>query len=118
MDFKNKNASVEFDESVISAQEVARALSDTPHMMGANMHYGGSLLLKVAGVKDDDTAKKAKEALAKVEGVTKVTTQSQQEAVAVEFGGKGKVTTKQLTEALEKAGLKTGNNEAKDTKKK
>ena len=50
MNFKGKYATVAFDESVISAQEVARAISDTPHMMGRSMQYGGALLLSVAGV--------------------------------------------------------------------
>lgn len=106
MDFKDKDATVAFDEKVISAQEVGRAMSMTPHMMGRNLQYGGILLLRVRGVKDEATAKKAKEALRNVEGVKKVTLYPQQEAVGIEFAGKGKVTSKQLIEALEKAGLK------------
>jgi copper chaperone CopZ len=106
VDFKDKDATVAFDEKVISAQEVARAMSTTPHMMGRNMQYGGILLLSVRGVKEEATAKKATDALSKVEGVSKVTLYPKQEAVGIEFSGKGKVTSKQLIEALEKAGLK------------
>jgi copper chaperone CopZ len=118
VDFKTKNATVEFDEAVISSQEVARALADTPHMMGGNMQYGGSLVLGVAGLKDDATGKKAKDALAKVEGVSKVTPFPKQESVSVEFSGKGKATSKQLIEALDKAGLKGSHFGTGDAKKK
>ncbi len=81
-------------------------MSSTSHMMGRDMQYGGALVLKVAGLKDDDTAKKAKDALGKVEGVAKVTPSLKQESVSVQFAEKGKVTTKQLLEALAKDGLK------------
>jgi copper chaperone CopZ len=85
VDFKTKNATVEFDESVISSQEIARAFGDTRHMMGGNMQYGAALVLSVSGLKDEATGKKAKDALAKVEGVSKVTPFPQHGAVAVEF---------------------------------
>jgi copper chaperone CopZ len=117
VNFGTKNATIEFDEAVISAQEIARALADTPHMMGGNMQYGGSLTLSVAGLKDDATGKKAKDALGKVEGVSKVTAFPKQESVSVEFSGKGKVTSKQLIEALDKAGLKGSHFGSGDAKK-
>ena len=106
MDFKGEYATIKFDENVISAQEVARAMSVTPHMMGRGMQYGGILLLSVAGVKDEATGKKAKAALSKVEGVEKVKLYPQQQAVGIEFTRKGKVTSKQLIEALKEAGVK------------
>lgn len=106
VDFKTKKATIEFDESVISAGEVASALSDTPHMMGSDMKYAGTLVLRVAGLKDDAVGKKAKETLSKIEGIAAVTPYPQQEIVAVQFSGKRKVTTKQLIEALERAGLR------------
>jgi copper chaperone CopZ len=106
VNFKGKYAKAEFDESVISAQEVARAMAVTPHMMGKDMQYGGILLLSVAGVNDEATGKKVTTALSKVEGVAKVTLYSKQQAVGIQFTGKGKVTSKQLIEALEAAGLK------------
>ncbi|MCI0457681.1 MAG: hypothetical protein L0Z62_11985 [Gemmataceae bacterium] len=106
VDFKGKYATTEFDENAISAQEVARAMFVTPHMMGKDMQYGGMLLLSVAGVKDQATGKKATAALNKVEGVAKVTLYPQQQAVGIEFTTKGKVTSQQLIEALETAGLK------------
>jgi hypothetical protein len=106
VDFKSKSARTEFDETVISAQEVARAMSVTPHMMGRDMQYDGMLVLGVAGVDDEDTGKKATTALRKVEGVAKVTLYPKQQAVGIEFTSKGKVTSKQLLEALDAAGLK------------
>jgi hypothetical protein len=60
VDFQDKEATVTFDEKVISAQGVARAMSMTPHMIGRGMQYAGMLLLSVPGVKNDATAKKAK----------------------------------------------------------
>ncbi|HEX3870889.1 MAG TPA: heavy metal-associated domain-containing protein, partial [Pirellulales bacterium] len=65
VDWTSKNARVAFDESVISAQQVAQVIATTPHMMGGGMHYKGSLALKVPGL-DDAKGKAAKEALAKV----------------------------------------------------
>lgn len=106
MDFQGKYATVEFEENVISAQEVARAMFGTPHMMGRGMQYGGILVLSVASVKDEAVGKKATAALSKVDGVAKVTLYPQQQAVGVEFTGQGKVTSKQLIAALEAAGLK------------
>lgn len=106
VDFQGKYATIEFDETVISAQEVARSLSGTPHMMGKDMRYGGIFVLSVPGLKDETAGKKATAALSKVEGVAKVTLYPQQQAVGVEFADAGKVTSKQLIEALEPAGLK------------
>jgi copper chaperone CopZ len=97
---------IEFQEDVISAQQVARAMSATPHMMGRDMQYGGLLVLSVAGVNDKATGTKATAALSNVEGVAKVRLYPQQEAVGIEFSDKGRVTSKQLIEALEEAGLK------------
>ena len=44
--FPTKWATVEFDESKISAQEVSRAMFLAPHAMGKDMRYGGFLLLR------------------------------------------------------------------------
>jgi len=106
VDFKGKYATIEFQEDVISAQQLARAMSATPHMMGRDMQYGGLLVLSVPGVNDRAAGMKATAALTKVEGVAKVTVYPQQEAVGVEFGDKGKLTSKQLIDALDEAGLK------------
>ena len=106
MDFKGKYATIEFQEDVISAQQVARAMSATPHMMGRDMQYGGLLVLSVAGVNEKPTGMKATAALSKVEGVARVTLYPQQEAVGIEFNDKGKVTSKELLAALDEAGLK------------
>lgn len=108
VDFPSKSATIEFDEAAISAQEVARAVAGTPHMMGRDMRYGGVLVLSVPGVKDEAAGKKAEAALRKVEGVAKVTLYPQQQAVGVAFTDAGKVTSRQLTEALESVGLKGG----------
>jgi copper chaperone CopZ len=106
VDFKNKQSTIEFDESVISSQEVAEALSGTPHMMGKDMQYGGILVLSVPGLKDEASGKKAEAALKKVEGVAKVILYPQQQAVGIVFADRGKTTSKQLIEALDAAGLK------------
>ena len=75
-------------------------------MMGGGMQYGGILVLRVAGVKDEAVGKKAVAALRKVEGVSKVHVYPAQEAIGVEFTSKGKLTSNQLTDALEQDGLK------------
>lgn len=106
VDFEAKNATIEFDEAVVSAQGVARAIAATPHMMGEDMRYSGALVLNVEGLKDDTTAKRAKDALGKVEGVAKATAFPQQESVSVDFSGSGDATSKQLIEALDKARLR------------
>lgn len=106
MDLNSKKAVIEFDEALISAQEVARAMFYTPHVMGPKMQYSGLLLLSVEGVRNKAAAKKATTALSKVKGVGKVMLDSRQEVVGIQFFGKGKVTSKQLFETLDKAGLK------------
>jgi copper chaperone CopZ len=106
VDYSGKQATVLFDERIISAQEVARAVSSTPHMMGSTMHYNGHLVLSVPGVKDEVTATKATTALSKVSGVANVTVFPEQEAVGISFSGAGKATTGELIQALAKAGLK------------
>jgi copper chaperone CopZ len=105
VDWKTKNAHVEFDESVVPAQKVAGLIADTPHMMGGKMHYGGLLVLKVNEIKDDATAKPAREALGKVKGVERVLAHPAQHSVEIQFTTKGDVTTKQLIEALKTAGV-------------
>jgi copper chaperone CopZ len=106
VEFKGKYATIEFQEGAISAQQIARAMSATPHMMGRDMQYGGLLVLSVAGVDDKATGMKATAALGKVEGVARVTLYPEQGAVGIEFSDRGKLTTRQLIEALEEAGLK------------
>jgi copper chaperone CopZ len=105
VDWKSKNAHVEFDESIVPAQKLARLIADTPHMMGGKMHYAGLLVLKVAQIKDEATAKPVQEALSKVKGVERVLAYPAQHSVEVQFATKGDVTTKQLIEALKTAGL-------------
>lgn len=106
VNFPTKWATVEFDESVISAQEVSRAMFQAPHAMGANMKYGGYLMLSVPDAKDKATQTKATTALGKVEGVAKAAYYPQTKAVAIQFADKGKVTSTELLKALEDAGLK------------
>ena len=104
--FPTKWATIEFDESVISAQEISRAMFQAPHAMGKDMKYGGFLLLSLSDAKDTATIKKATSALEKVEGVAKAAYYSQTKFVAIQFADKGKVTSTQLLKALEDAGLK------------
>jgi copper chaperone CopZ len=109
VDWKTKNARIEFDEEVLPAQRVAQLIAATPHMMGRNMRYGGWLALKVPDLKDDATAKQVKDALRKVEGVKQVATYPKQHSVGVAFAAKGALTSAQLIEALNKAGIKAEN---------
>ena len=106
MSFQTKWATIEFDESVISAQEIARAMFLAPHMMGKDMKYGGYLLLSLPEAKDKAMQKKATSTLEKVEGVAKAVYYPQTKFVAIQFADKGKVTSKQLLKALEDEGLK------------
>lgn len=108
VDLKTETARITFDERAISAQEIARSLSDTPHMMGRDMRYAAALVLSVAGLKDNATGEKVKAALSNVEGVSKVTLSPRQQSVLVEFAGKGKAASRSLIEALQQAGLKGG----------
>jgi copper chaperone CopZ len=107
VDWNNKNAKVEFDESVVPAERVAQLVAATPHMMtGMNLHYDGWLVLKAPDLKDDATAKKAKDAVSKIAGVKSVATFPAQHMVEVQFKSDGKATTKELIAALEEAGIK------------
>ncbi len=106
VDWKTKNAKVEFDESAIPAQRVAQLIAATPHMMGGNMSYDGWLALKVPELKDDAVATKAKDALRGIAGVKSVATYPAQKAVGIQFAADGKTTSKELIDALNKAGIK------------
>jgi copper chaperone CopZ len=106
VNWKTKNAVVEFDESLIPAQKVAARIAATPHMMGGDMKYGGWLALKVDGVDKIETAAKAKKVLEGVKGVAKVAVYPKNESVGVAFGAEGSVTMHELLAALEAAGLK------------
>jgi copper chaperone CopZ len=114
--FPTKWATVEFDESIISAQEVSRAAFQSPHMMGKDMKYGTFLLLSLPDAKDKATQKKATTTLEKVEGVVKAVYYPQTKFVAIEFAAKGKVTSAQLIQALDDAGLKASQAGAKTKK--
>ncbi len=107
VDWNTKNAKVSFDESVVSAQKIADAFARTPHMMGGNMQYGAWLALKVDGVKDEATAKKAKDILSAVKGVSRVAVYPAQESVGVAFAAEGKLNSADLIAALNDAGLKS-----------
>lgn len=105
VDYRSKSAQIEFDESTLSAQKLAKLIAATPHMMGGDMHYGGWLTLHVAGVADEANAKKATDALKGVPGVAKVQVRAKQKTVAVRFTAKGDATTQQVLAALTSAGL-------------
>jgi len=109
VDWNTKNAKVEFDESKLPAQKVSQLIAATPHMMGASMHYGSWLALRSADLKDDATAKKAKETLGKVAGVKVAEAFPAQHIVEVQFATDGKATTTDLIDALAGAGIKAEN---------
>jgi Cu+-exporting ATPase len=105
VDYRTKSAQIEFDESKLSAQKLAKLIAATPHMMGGDMHYRGLLTLHVAGAADEANAKKATKALKGVPGVAKVTVRAKQKSIAVRFTPKGDATTEQMLAALASAGL-------------
>jgi len=109
VDWDTKNAKVEFDESKLPAQKVSQLITATPHMMGASMHYGSWLALKVPELKDDAIAKKAKEVLSKVPGVKAAEAFPAQHIVEVQFASEGKTSTTDLIDALSGAGIKAEN---------
>ena len=105
VDWATKNAWIDFDERVISAQGLAQRIAATPHMMGRNMHYSGVLALKVPDLADNAAAAKAVDALKQISGVAKVTPYPKQHSLTVEFDSRGNVTSGQLIEALATAGM-------------
>ena len=109
VDWKSKEARIEFDEAVLPAQKVAKLIADTPHMMGRNMHYDGWLALKVSEVDSDETAKPVVDFLQKIEGIKRVAAYPKQHSVALQFDTKGPVTNAQLIRALAKAGYHVTN---------
>ena len=109
VNFDSKNAHVKFDESQLSAQQLANAIAATPHMMGANLRYGGSLVLNVPDVKDAASAAKAKAALSKLPGVAQATANPDQHTLTVQFAAQGKTTSQQLFDALKQAGMNATN---------
>ena len=108
VDWNNKNAKIEFDESVVAAERVAQLIAATPHMMGGSMHYDGWLALKTPDLKDDSAAK-AKESLGKVGGVKRVEAFPAQHIVEIQFASDGKITSGQLIDVLAGAGIKAEN---------
>ena len=109
VDWKTKNAKIEFDEAVLPAQALSQKIAGTAHMMGAEMHYGGWLALKVPSIKDEASGKAAKDTLSKVNGVSQVAVYPQQHSVGVLFKGDGKLTSKDLIDALAKEGIEASN---------
>lgn len=109
VDWKTKNARVEFDETVLPAQKLAQLIAATPHMMGGNMHYAGWLALKTPDLKDEAMGKQIQEVLRKTPGVRQVAAYPAQHLIGVSFDAKGAVTSRELIAALAKAGIKAEN---------
>ena len=111
VNWNSKNAHIEFDEQVVSAQRLSSIIAGTPHMMGGEMKYGGWLALKVSSLKADDAPawNRLKETLGKVPGVKRVAVYQAQSSIGVEFVAKGDVKSQQLIAALAKAGFKASN---------
>lgn len=105
VDWNTKNARLTFDEQVIAAQDVARAIAGTPHMMGGSMRYTGLLALKVPSLKDDATGAKVKNVLENTVGVAQAWAYPQQQSVVVAFGDKGSLRSQDLIAALAQAGI-------------
>src|SRR4029434_2321271 len=100
VDWKTKNARIDFDPSVLTAQEISRLIAKTPHMMGGNLHYGAWLAIKVEELKDDSTGKPIKETLEKIDGVKSVALYPKQHSVGIQFTSKGDVTDRHIIDVL------------------
>ena len=109
VDWKTKNAKLEFDENEISAQAIAERIHSTEHMMGGDLEYLGWLALKVPDMADEEGGNKVKEALKEVTGVKSVAVFLPQKAIGVRFEDEGSLTSAQLIEELDKAGIKASN---------
>lgn len=109
VDWKTKKARAAFDESKLSAQEVANLIAKTPHMMGKKLHYAGSLALKVEELHDKASGDKVTELLTTLQGVKRVVPYPKERVVSVEFSNKGRVTDRELIETLSRAGFHVKN---------
>ena len=105
VDWATKSAKVQFDEKVISANQVADAVARTPHMMGRGMTYSGARALSVPAVSDKDSGKTAVEALQKLPGVAKVNAFPTTHTLTVQFKEGAKLSSAQLIDTLDKAGM-------------
>ena len=111
VDWKTKNARIEFDELTISAQQLSGKIATTAHMMGGDMKYSGWLALQVADLKESDDAEwdRLKDALGKVEGVKQVVAYKSKSGVGVRFATKGELTSLKLITAMTDSGFKLSN---------
>lgn len=111
VDWKTKNARIEFYEHTISAQQLSGKIATTAHMMGGDMKYSGWLALAVADIKDSDDAawNDLKETLSKVEGVKQVAVYKARAGVGIRFDVKGELTSVKLITAMADAGFKMSN---------
>jgi copper chaperone CopZ len=109
VDWRTKNATIEFDESQLPAQLLARQIAATPHMMGGNMRYAGWLVLKVPSVKDDAGAKAVQDAASKIAGVKSITLYAAQQSIGIQFDSQGTLTSQQVIDALAQAGITATN---------
>jgi copper ion binding protein len=109
VDWATKSAKVTFDESTLSAQQLAMAVAATPHMMGGGMSYGSWLALSVPGIKDEASAKDAETTVGGMKGVAKVGASATRHTLSVQFAKDGNVSSRQLIDALEAAGFKASN---------
>lgn len=109
VDWKTKNARVQFDEGLVTAEGISHLISATRHMMGGNLHYGAWFALKVPSFKDEATGKRIQEALKTVEGVKQVALYPAQHAVGIDFSDKGNLSSQQIIDALAKEGIEAVN---------
>lgn len=107
VDWKTKNARVEFDESLLPVQALAERIAATPHMMGGGMHYGAWLAVKVPNW-TDSTAEVAQLTLKEVAGVKKVVSYPAQKSLGIQFDTGSELTIQHLIDALAKADIEVG----------
>lgn len=108
VDWNSKNAHVDFDESVLTAQALAQRIATTAHMMGGGMQYGGWLALKIPSWNDTTTAS-VEAALKDRAGVKKVVPYPAQKSIGIQFGSGTELTSQTLIEALKKSGIEASN---------
>lgn len=113
VDWTTKNARIEFDESVLSAQQLTGLIANTPHMMGGDMRYDAWLALKVKGIDKPEIADKTKAFLMKQKGIQNVAFYPQQEAIGVHFTPGGNLTLTKLIKSLGEQGISAQSYSAK-----
>lgn len=102
--WSTKQAKVEFDERVLSAQAVVRHIAE--HGIGARPHsVSACIFLKVPSIRDKGTARLPVHILQQVPGIERVTPHQALQAVELQLTVDGELTTHDLIRALAAEGV-------------